>query len=159
MKNRVRRVPDKGIGYGLLRFLGDNEALRSELRSQPDAEIVFNYMGQFDASSNDLKLFHSTDISAGMERSPGNRRPYLLEVTAIVNDGRLEITWGYSRNRHRVETIRRIADAFLGTVSAIINLGQEDNGRPSFQLNDTEQAKIQQALEKAAAAFPGGQRS
>jgi len=42
--------PDRGIGYGMLRYLSDNTETVEQLRSLPQAEVVFNYLGQFDLS-------------------------------------------------------------------------------------------------------------
>src|SRR5690606_30075110 len=44
-KESLRRVPNKGIGYGILRYLGDS-AHQEALFVRP--EISFNYLGQFD---------------------------------------------------------------------------------------------------------------
>src|SRR6185295_4340563 len=41
IKEQLRRVPQRGIGYGMLRYLA-GETLESE------AEVGFNYLGQFD---------------------------------------------------------------------------------------------------------------
>jgi len=41
-------IPNRGIGYGMLRYLSDNTETVEQLRSLPQAEVVFNYLGQFD---------------------------------------------------------------------------------------------------------------
>jgi non-ribosomal peptide synthetase component F len=48
IKEQLRAVPDKGIGYGLLRYLGDAH-VRGPC-SAAQARITFNYLGQFDGS-------------------------------------------------------------------------------------------------------------
>ncbi|WP_231887376.1 condensation domain-containing protein, partial [Paenibacillus jamilae] len=45
VKEDLRHVPRKGIGYGILKYMSQNDAL-SCLSLQP--EISFNYLGQFD---------------------------------------------------------------------------------------------------------------
>ena len=49
-KERLRNVPGRGIGYGLLRYLGNPEAagLLAAAPEAPAAEISFNYLGRFD---------------------------------------------------------------------------------------------------------------
>ncbi|MBN0357508.1 hypothetical protein JTM63_33740, partial [Pseudomonas aeruginosa] len=49
IKEQLRAIPSRGIGYGLLRYLGSAEARRT-LETLPEGEIVFNYLGQFDGS-------------------------------------------------------------------------------------------------------------
>ena len=48
-KERLKQVPDRGISYGLLRYLGNEEA-RSQLGAHPQPDLIFNYLGQFDPS-------------------------------------------------------------------------------------------------------------
>ncbi|MGV8295394.1 condensation domain-containing protein, partial [Pseudomonas aeruginosa] len=44
IKEQLRAIPSRGIGYGLLRYLGSAEARRT-LETLPEGEIVFNYLG------------------------------------------------------------------------------------------------------------------
>ncbi|HVR99442.1 MAG TPA: amino acid adenylation domain-containing protein, partial [Thermoanaerobaculia bacterium] len=50
VKERLRAVPDRGLGYGLLRYLATGEAAET-LRRQRQAEVVLNYLGQLDQSA------------------------------------------------------------------------------------------------------------
>ncbi|MFX5918551.1 condensation domain-containing protein, partial [Acinetobacter baumannii] len=49
VKEQLRAVPGNGLGYGVLRHLGDGEA-QATLRALPEARVTFNYLGQFDGS-------------------------------------------------------------------------------------------------------------
>ena len=46
-KERLGAMPGKGLGYGLLRYGGDAEAALA-LAAQPQGEVSFNYLGQFE---------------------------------------------------------------------------------------------------------------
>ncbi|MEZ4868990.1 MAG: amino acid adenylation domain-containing protein [Caldilineaceae bacterium] len=46
VKEQLRHIPQHGIGYGLLRYL--NPATGAALAALPKAEVLFNYLGQFD---------------------------------------------------------------------------------------------------------------
>jgi non-ribosomal peptide synthase protein (TIGR01720 family) len=61
-------VPNKGIDYGVLRYLG-TPAVRAELEALPAAQIAFGYLGQLDAGAAP-----ADDAAA---------QPPLLESTAI----------------------------------------------------------------------------
>ncbi|TMC21727.1 MAG: amino acid adenylation domain-containing protein [Chloroflexi bacterium] len=50
IKEQLRSVPHKGVGYGLLRYLSDDPELREQLASALPSEVSFNYLGQFDQS-------------------------------------------------------------------------------------------------------------
>ncbi|HVS00968.1 MAG TPA: amino acid adenylation domain-containing protein, partial [Thermoanaerobaculia bacterium] len=82
-RERLRAVPGRGIGYGLLRHL---------LPEAPAAEILFNYLGQAGATSDGGSLFRVSTDSTGPSRSPYAPRTHLLEIGGIVADGQLRIT-------------------------------------------------------------------
>ncbi|HSF38614.1 MAG TPA: amino acid adenylation domain-containing protein [Thermoanaerobaculia bacterium] len=129
-KERLRAVPERGIGYGLLRHLknesegGDGEAARL-LKAAPSAEIKFNYLGQVDATSDALSLFRASSASAGPTRSPRAHRAYLFEIGGIVVDGRLRITLTYGSRKHRRETAERLAAAYAGALRQLIQHSRE----------------------------------
>lgn len=103
VKNQLRRVPGNGFGYGLLRYLSDDESVRTTMRSLGRAEVSFNYLGHFDrAAAPDG--FRVIGEAVGQERSGRSRRSYLLDLSAKVMGGRLQLGLAYSRNHHRSET-------------------------------------------------------
>src|SRR5262249_54991766 len=46
VKEQLRSVPQRGLGYGLLRYLGDDAGVAVALRELPSAQVCFNYFGQ-----------------------------------------------------------------------------------------------------------------
>jgi hypothetical protein len=70
VKEQLRGVPDKGIGYGLLRYLGTPDA-REALSSLAAPRITFNYLGQFDRQFNQSALF--VPRHRGQRPGPGPR--------------------------------------------------------------------------------------
>ena len=115
-KERLRAVPRRGIGYGVLRYLDGVETLRAQ--SAPD--LVFNYLGQFDQVLAGSKLFGFAPESTGSWYGAQTARPHLLEVNCLVIDDALELRWSYSVAAHRRETIARVADAYVAALRAII---------------------------------------
>ncbi|MFP5288070.1 MAG: condensation domain-containing protein, partial [Thermoanaerobaculia bacterium] len=101
-KERLRAVPERGIGYGLLRHL---------LPEAPAAEISFNYLGQVDATFDARSLFRASSASAGPMQSARAHRAYPLEINGLVMDGRLQMVLTYGRRTHRRETVERRAAA------------------------------------------------
>jgi amino acid adenylation domain-containing protein/non-ribosomal peptide synthase protein (TIGR01720 family) len=116
-KEQLRAVPGRGIGHGLLRHLTREEAGR-RLAGQP--EVSFNYLGQLDGSF-DGSLFRRAGEPAGPSHDPSGERPYLLQVSGIVLDGRLRLDWTYSENRHRRETVELLAESFLGSLRELLD--------------------------------------
>ncbi|HKH45402.1 MAG TPA: non-ribosomal peptide synthase/polyketide synthase [Thermoanaerobaculia bacterium] len=115
-RERLRAVPGRGIGYGLL---------RSALEEAPAAEILFNYLGQVDATLDEHSLFRPSSASAGPSRSPRAHRSHLLEIGGLVADGRLRITLTYGSRTHRRETAERLAAAYAGALRELIQHSRE----------------------------------
>ncbi|MDP0971984.1 hypothetical protein Q6294_34185, partial [Klebsiella pneumoniae] len=69
IKEQLRGVPHKGLGYGVLRYLAD-DLIKQTMAALPSAEITFNYLGQFDQSFGSDALFHPLDESAGIAHDP-----------------------------------------------------------------------------------------
>ena len=116
VKEQLRQIPQRGIGYGILRYLTEN----SPLAKGPEPPIVFNYLGQFDQVVADSRLFRFAHESSGPWHGPKQQRRYILEINSIVNRGRLEVWWTYNRNLHSEAAIQQLADEFLTAVRELI---------------------------------------
>jgi non-ribosomal peptide synthase protein (TIGR01720 family) len=106
---QLRSLPNRGIGYGHLRYL--NEKTRMRLRGLPQAPIAFNYLGQLDQLFSESAILVPIREMSGLARDGRATRPYLLELSASVIDGQLNVAWTYSKNLHRRETIESLAGA------------------------------------------------
>ena len=65
IKEQLHIVPNKGIGYGLLRYLNQDDELKQSLATKDTAQITFNYLGQFDAALKS-DLFELSAESIGL---------------------------------------------------------------------------------------------
>ncbi|MEU4770393.1 condensation domain-containing protein, partial [Actinosynnema sp. NPDC023794] len=103
VKEQLRAVPGRGLGYGALRHLA---------RTAPacDPKVSFNYLGRFDADQRDLQL--SAD--------PGAPRPHLLDVVGQVRGDRLEFSFHYSEHAHDRDTVAHLADGFAAALRGIV---------------------------------------
>ena len=119
VKECLRRIPSRGVGYGLLRYLGP-EAAAARLRAAVQAEVGFNYLGQLDQALPPSSPFRPATESSGEGRSPRQPRRYLLEVSCSVLQGRLRITWSYSERLHRRSTVEALAQRFLAALRDLI---------------------------------------
>ncbi|HVR95615.1 MAG TPA: amino acid adenylation domain-containing protein, partial [Thermoanaerobaculia bacterium] len=155
VKEQLRAVPRRGVGYGLLRYL-DEDGAGSELARLPRAQVVFNYLGQLDGAVAEGRLLRGSAESAGPVRDPRQPRPYLLEINGRVAGGRLSLSWIYNESRHRRATVEAVAADFLAALRDLIAhcLSPEAGGvTPSdFPLARLDQA----ALDRLAAAVPSG---
>ncbi|MFF4926499.1 non-ribosomal peptide synthase/polyketide synthase [Kitasatospora sp. NPDC001261] len=116
VKEQLRAVPDRGLGYGALRHL----ARDASLADAPAPGVAFNYLGRFDWSADGAALVRAVPGGLGGAEAPGTERPHLLDVVARVEDGELEIGWYYSAGRHRADTVTGLAHAMLGALEEIV---------------------------------------
>jgi non-ribosomal peptide synthase protein (TIGR01720 family) len=116
VKEEMRWAPRRGLGYGLLRHLREEE----DLAESAPAEVSFNYLGQMDRGLGEGGEFAPAGEGRGPERSPRGRRSQLLDVSGIVLGGRLRLEWSYSRAAHRRETIEAVAGWFADALCALI---------------------------------------
>jgi amino acid adenylation domain-containing protein/non-ribosomal peptide synthase protein (TIGR01720 family) len=153
IKERLRAVPDRGIGYGLLRFLGQ-EGSAAALRALPSPEVVFNYLGQLDQTVAADRLFRGAAESAGAPRHAAQPRPYLLEIAASVAGGRLRATWTYGGNRHLRSTVEALAAAFIAALNRLVEHAR--CAEAAYIPSDFPLAHLAQAdLEYVLALVPG----
>ncbi|MGP4100862.1 amino acid adenylation domain-containing protein [Nonomuraea sp. KM90] len=81
VKEDLARVPDHGVSYGALRYLADAGF------GAPAPQVLFNYLGRFDAgAAGDWQLAGATG-QLGERRDPGMRLPRALEFNAIAEPG------------------------------------------------------------------------
>jgi amino acid adenylation domain-containing protein/non-ribosomal peptide synthase protein (TIGR01720 family) len=119
VKELVRRVSRRGIYYGMLKYLSREPDIRQRLQVFPQAEIGFNYLGRLDLVLGEGSLFQVAKESAGKTRSSKERRRHLIEINGSVSGGRLHLTWTYSENLHRRETIAALAERTIEVLKEV----------------------------------------
>jgi len=124
-KERLTGVPHHGFGYGLLRYLNPDEAVKATLSSIPQAESSFNYLGQFNTAMGGNDGISLAVENKGAERDPHELRGHLLEIDGGVTDGRLAMDFTFSSAIHREETIQSLADSFHKTLLDFIHASDQ----------------------------------
>ncbi|MEX2667782.1 amino acid adenylation domain-containing protein [Candidatus Uabimicrobium amorphum] len=93
IKEQLRTVPSKGLGFGILRYLHPQQDVRTQLAQNP-AQIRFNYIGQFSTSGKDALWKATTATSNNLGAK--NHRRYLLDIVGVVRDAQLSIIFSHS---------------------------------------------------------------
>jgi amino acid adenylation domain-containing protein/non-ribosomal peptide synthase protein (TIGR01720 family) len=143
VKETVRAVPNRGVGYGLLRYLrGDLDVART-LRERPQAEVCFNYLGaQPDAGADaPFRVVEGLDLV----RAPSQQRPYLLEIDGALAADELRVQWRYSPEIHHPATIARVIGWFCAELRAFLTLpaGAEHHTPADFPMAKLSQQDLQ----------------
>ena len=126
IKEQLRAVPHKGLGYGVLRYLADDQC-RQSMAALPVAPITFNYLGQFDQSFGNDALFRPLDEPVGAAHDPKAPLPNELSVDSQVYGGELVLRWTFSAERHDRQTITDLADAYLGELQSLVEHCLQDD--------------------------------
>src|SRR5207237_807251 len=96
-------------------------------------------------------LLRLGDRGLDVAQPPDERRAHLVDVTAQVVDGRLEVEWSYSRELHRRETVARWAERMLEVLRE--RIGGSAEGRPAlipqdFPLLELSQGQVELLQER-----------
>ncbi|WHS58674.1 non-ribosomal peptide synthase/polyketide synthase [Pseudomonas sp. G2-4] len=119
IKEQLRAVPDKGLGYGVLRYLGE-PAVRAELMALPAPRITFNYLGQFDRQFDDSALFVPSSEGSGSAQHARAPLANWLTVEGQIYGGELALNWGFSERMFKRQTIETLAADYLAELGALI---------------------------------------
>lgn len=138
VKNQLRQIPDKGIGYGLLR----DQLTGLPQTGLPHANVLFNYLGQFDQVVAGSKMFSFAAEPVGLWHHPSNRRTHLMEVLARVAGGQLEVQFNFSRNVHSRATVEQIVARYSAVLIELINLSSSADAQ-RWSVADFPLAKLE----------------
>uniref|UniRef100_A0A173H0U4 L-cysteine--[L-cysteinyl-carrier protein] ligase n=1 Tax=Polyangium spumosum TaxID=889282 RepID=A0A173H0U4_9BACT len=119
VKEQLRAVPRRGIGYGLLRHLNDEGAALP----WPAPQINFNYLGHLGGERDAAGGLRLTWESAGPREAGGGTRSHVLEVNAVVAADRLAVVFGYSRDLHETATVERLASELIEELGRLLRHG------------------------------------
>ncbi len=120
IKEQLRGVPDRGLGFGVLEHLAGAE-LGDRINALGSPRIAFNYLGQFDASFDDDKaLFVPAKESSGQARSPLGKSAHWLEVNGKTFDGILSLDWSFDPTIYLRETVEQLAELYKQALASVI---------------------------------------
>ncbi|MEV6677450.1 amino acid adenylation domain-containing protein [Streptomyces erythrochromogenes] len=141
VKEDLARVPRGGLSYGVLRHLAGARF------DAPAPQVLFNYLGRFDAgSAGDWELSGTTG-QLGERRDPGMRLPRALEFNAIAEPdatGAFELvtTISWPEGLFTDEDIEALGAYFRQTLTAIAALDTGGHSPSDFDLVALTQADV-----------------
>jgi non-ribosomal peptide synthase protein (TIGR01720 family) len=109
----------------------------------PQAQVIFNYLGQTDQSLPEGSPFAGASESSGPAHHPQGQRTHTLEVIGLVSGGQLQITWTASAELHQRATIERLAGRYMQALRDLIDhcLSPEAGG---YTPSDFPEAELSQ---------------
>ncbi|MCV3211983.1 amino acid adenylation domain-containing protein [Plectonema radiosum NIES-515] len=152
IKEQLRVIPNRGIGYGILRYLCETPTIHEQLQTIPTPGISFNYLGQFDQVQSQTGWKFAPE-STGANKSSKQTRDHLLDIDALVVEGELQIDWTYSSNVHTRSTVENLAQSYIQAIRSIIEhcqsedaFGYTPSDFPDAQLNQLEVDELQLSI-------------
>ncbi|GGZ71068.1 hypothetical protein GCM10007028_05340 [Algibacter mikhailovii] len=116
VKEKLRRIPNNGLGFGVLKYLTDNN--KSDL-NELHPKVVFNYLGNSNSIKNTGDLnFEFVKLTS---RDPRSERNYEIEINAQIINNSLVANWSFTKDLYKEETAKTLANTFNKNLEAIIN--------------------------------------
>ncbi|MEO0539239.1 MAG: amino acid adenylation domain-containing protein [Cyanobacteria bacterium P01_A01_bin.105] len=155
---QLRRVPNHGVGYGVLRAAslhsGKLSSNGSAQRLSSPAEVSFNYLGQLDPDTHQGPIQGLTMESLAAMRGADHACRYQIEIVSFMRNSaqgspQLHTLWRYSQHRYQRQTIIALAQGYLNHLlswAAQQSTAQRAQAQqPSPQQANVQQANLQQA--------------
>jgi non-ribosomal peptide synthase protein (TIGR01720 family) len=143
VKDYLRSIPNRGAGYDLLRYISSNQEIQSELKSFPQPQVSFKYLGNYDQLISQSSVFNLTQQPLKLNQISSANRFYLLEINGFIIQEQLQFNWTYSKEVHRRETIETLSSNYIEALQNIIAHCQSLEGQ-KFTTSDFPRAKLSQ---------------
>jgi non-ribosomal peptide synthase protein (TIGR01720 family) len=154
IKDQLRRIPNGGIGYGLLRYLSRDDEAARRLALRPQPQVSFLYIGQSNQGPAGTAVFRPATESCGPKQDPRDSRQHLIDVIASASGGQLRVSWTYSENLHRRATIEDLSERFLQSLRRLIShcysFQTTDHSAWDFPLIQLPQEELEKAFQGIA---------
>ncbi|MGV9822300.1 amino acid adenylation domain-containing protein [Nocardia xishanensis] len=112
-KEQLRAIPDRGVGYGMLRYLNPRTA--AELAAGPTPQISFNYLGRA-AGGTEGPWLPRRFAATQDDLAP---LPAVVDVNAIMGADGLEVTWAYATELLDADDVRAFAEHWATALAAL----------------------------------------
>ncbi|WP_339065085.1 amino acid adenylation domain-containing protein [Teredinibacter turnerae] len=141
-KEVLRKIPNGGIGYGVLTEIIKDEEFRI-LDAETPVDLLFNYLGRMDqafARSTEISL--DADLS-GYYVDPQRNRDCLLGFNGMIAGGELFFDIDYSSEEFSEQDVKCIADEFSNVLFEFGSLGLAKD-LPRYSPSDFPAARVNQ---------------
>ena len=123
IKEQLRAIPGRGLGYGLLRYMHPESKTR--LAGHPEPQIGFNYLGRF--SVDEGKDWSPAAQGASLVGLADLEMPmaHLIDINAMTLDGPagpcLSTTWSWASALVAESEARSLAEGWRQALEALVH--------------------------------------
>ncbi|MEV0088225.1 non-ribosomal peptide synthase/polyketide synthase [Saccharopolyspora sp. NPDC050642] len=147
IKEQLRAMPDRGLGYGMLRYLNPDTRLAGA-----NAQIAFNYLGRFTAPAEAADWAPAPGAGLGAGSDPDLPAAHSLTIDAVTEDApggpRLVATWSWPEGLLGESEVRALAADWVETLRAFVRHpggGGSPSDFPLVPLSQDDVDRIEQA--------------
>ncbi|MBF6171852.1 non-ribosomal peptide synthetase [Nocardia blacklockiae] len=145
VKEQVRRIPDRGVGYGMLRYL--DPATAEQLSGHATPQLGFNYLGRAATASADGDAEPPAWLPRRFAATRDERAPLAaaVDINALMGADGLEVTWSYASRLLDETAVRELSGLWAQALKALVAQGESGGGHtPSdFALVEVTQEQIE----------------
>ncbi len=117
IKKILRSIPNKGMGYGILKYV-TSENKKTEFNFKQEPELCFNYLGQFSLEFITNKFKISNMITENTLSHKSNQN-YAIEINGVIFEGKMKLFFIYNRYEFKKDTIKKFVNYFNTTLKKI----------------------------------------
>ncbi len=136
-KEMLRKVPNHGIGYGLL----------SSVSRQNNIDICFNYLGQMDINN----FNNNSTYSVGKTTADENRIESNINMDGYIMNDTLSFSLTYDKTSYSQKHIKKLAQLYKNCLSEIIKfcVNRDDTVKTvsDYGVTDMEAAELDEIKE------------
>lgn len=152
IKETLRRVPHRGIGYGILKYLTPCQECSSFVL---EPEISFNYLGQFLQESHiggNNRVFNMSPQKMGNLVSPESDMKYTMDIRGMIVDGKLNLSFIYNKYEFRRSSIENLVESYKTYLIKIMehcNQKEETSRTASdFAASDLDEQEVEDIFDE-----------
>ena len=119
VKEKVRHVPRKGTGYGILKYMAGLQNNKN-VGSFMEPEIGFNYLGQFDEGSGN-EIFNLLKFDLKSFFSENSERIYKLDIIGVTLNKELHIIINYNKIDIEREEIEKLIQSYYRNLQRLMD--------------------------------------
>jgi len=150
-KEMLRKIPNKGLGYGVLKYLAKEDF------GQEEAQITFNYLGsvgnELDTPGGIFTLSvseYSVGRSVAIENVPND-----ICINCLIVNAKLKISIQYQKSKFEDEKMLSLAELYIESLRDIIRtcVEQTEIVKTSSDYGLSDEDVSQDMLEKILTSF------
>ena len=153
IKETLRKIPNRGIGYGILRYL-TSKTHTKEIDFKLKPQLKFNYLGQFDADIRQVSFTMAKESSGNLQHKK-EKRNHELEISGYIGDNRLVMSIAYSQKQFKKGTIQGLMTHFQTELQRVIQFCSTRKRKELTPSDFTYTGLSIEAVDGLCSRFPG----